>query len=223
MSKVRIDYDIILHSPLHIGTGEGFAGIIDKKTLSHKQADKRLPIVFGHSIKGIMKDEFQKLHSIIGKKNDYLEQLFGTAEQQGSLFFSPWKLNEDLKKSLDDKTNLIFDVKAGNQIVRGRRVAKSEHLFTHEMVQNHLLLEGDITGTMNESATIDGLPESLFYLLFSLYSIKRIGGKRRSGLGSISIRVKKVEVDDAPFNEKQIKQKLDNNINSFLKGAKISG
>ncbi|OZM56253.1 hypothetical protein CIB95_12580 [Lottiidibacillus patelloidae] len=224
MANIMIEYNVNLQSMLHVGTGEGFAGIIDRKTLSRIKENERYPIVFGHTVKGMLRDEYRKLLSLTGNSSlDIVESLFGSEKKQGGLYFSHWELNDEIKENLRDKANMLYEVKSGNQIVRGRRVAKSEHLYTHEVVQNNLVFKGIINGIIKEEITLNGIPKPIYYLLLSLYSLKRVGGRRRAGLGHLSLLIKKVEIDGKLFSERQINQLLENNIANLVEEVVNNG
>jgi CRISPR/Cas system CSM-associated protein Csm3 (group 7 of RAMP superfamily) len=222
MANVAINFSVTLESTLHIGTGEGFAGIIDRRTLTRNDEENRYPVILGHTIKGMLKDEYQRLLKITGNGKESIDILFGTKQQQGKLYFTHLELTEDFKNKIKGKTNLLYEVKTGNQIVRGRRVAKSEHLFSHEVVQNNLVFEGDISAKLDDAEVLNGIPESIYYLLFSLYSLKRIGGRKRTGLGKLNVKIYSVKVDGETYHENRINRLLENNINKLVKKEVIA-
>lgn len=210
-----------LISPLHIGTGEGFSGIIDKRTISHQKNNQRFPIILGHSVKGIIKEEFRKLQSFLACPASYIEEIFGMENRTGSFYFSPCRLDEKIEEILEKYgTDHVFQVKSGNQIVRGRKVAKAERLFTHEVVNDHVKFHGHLQGYTKEPATASSLPEPIILLLFALKGMRKMGGRRRSGLGTCQVNITEVQYGDKKYTGSKVISILNQYIEDLEKGAK---
>src|SRR3972149_306323 len=62
--RVEIEFLIHLKSPLHIGTGVGLTGILDKTTIRDKRERDGLVYIPGSSIKGRLRDHYEKLSMI---------------------------------------------------------------------------------------------------------------------------------------------------------------
>lgn len=224
MKSFTIEVEVKTDSVLHIGTGEGFAGIIDKRTLTHFRNKKRFPIIFGHTVKGIIRDEFRKLSCICEIDNNLESELFGEENEQGKVYFSPWQLADDMVSLFDEvDTSHLFDVKASNQIIRSRRVAKPEHLFTHEIVQNNMIWSGNISGSDDSEQFVNGISDALLLLLLSIKNVKRIGGKRRSGTGACTIEVKSIQIDQKRYTREQVQRLMTSNADRLVRGYSVNG
>jgi CRISPR/Cas system CSM-associated protein Csm3 (group 7 of RAMP superfamily) len=215
----RVNFKLTLKintkSPLHIGTGEGFSSIIDVKTLTHKQNNKRFPIILGHTVKGVIKNEFKKLGNIL-KDNSFEKKLFGEKTQQGNVFFTHWELSERFKSMfIHTDTNQIYGVKAGNQIDRFRKVAKEKHLFTHEVVEAPVEWQGSVEGNLSHSDSDN--EKALCLLLLAIKSVSNIGGRRRVGLGDCEIVIETLEINDEV--KENIPEYLQEKVNSLVGGV----
>ncbi|MBO9129087.1 RAMP superfamily CRISPR-associated protein [Bacillus sp. 165] len=204
-----IELKIRTLSPVHIGTGEGFAGIIDRQALSYDEEEYRFPIILGHTVKGIIRSEFYKLASLYKIDPSIEKMVFGDKNTQGSAFFSPWTLDRELKNILmkfDKNESFFFDVKSSNQIDRFRKVAKHEHLFSHEVVKDNILWEGCIRGEIerDSSTSHNELPIPLIMLLFSIKQLTRIGGRKRAGAGECEVYIKKLKYNKKLWNEQEV-------------------
>jgi CRISPR/Cas system CSM-associated protein Csm3 (group 7 of RAMP superfamily) len=210
--------EIQFHSPLHIGTGEGVIGIIDRQTLSHRDRNVRMPIILGHTVKGVARDHFRKISRLTETEREIEECLFGTETKQGMVYFSPWRIEQNLRESMEPFASLLFDTKTGNQIVRSRRVAKHDHLFTYEIVKEQLLWTGNVSGQVHDEPLLHGVPKPLLLLLLALKSIKCIGGRRRSGSGACTVIIKQLTVHDRTYSETEVDKLLTRSVANLVGG-----
>lgn len=224
MQSFKVDLKVHSDSVLHIGTGEGFAGIIDKRTITHHRNNKRFPIIFGHSVKGIIREEFRKLSTIYNVDKKVEMELFGEENLQGLIYFSPWQLSEEMVSLFNQvDTTHLFDVKSSNQIIRSRKVAKPEHLFTHEIVKNNMEWCGEISGTVNGINSEAEISNELLLLLFSIKNVKAIGGKRRSGTGACTVEIITVEVGNKTYSTEQVHHLMKSNVDRIVRGYTVNG
>nr|WP_263364183.1 RAMP superfamily CRISPR-associated protein [Geobacillus zalihae] len=194
-------------------------GIIDRRTLSHQENNRRMPIILGHTVKGIVRDRFRHVSRMLGVPSSVEEQMFGTEARQGTVFFSPWRMEPELRNQIRPFSSFLFETKTGNQLVRARRVAKHDHLFTYEVVKESLCWLGEVSGHIGqEEPFVCGVPRSLVVLLWALKSVSRVGGRRRSGSGACTVIIRRLTVQGRTYDEKQVTDLLAASIEQMAGG-----
>ncbi|NNV06826.1 RAMP superfamily CRISPR-associated protein [Geobacillus sp. C56-T2] len=191
-------------SPFHIGTGEGVIGIIDRRTLSHHDTigGKRMPLILGHTVKGIVRDRFRELSRLLNIPHEAEEDLFGSVKRQGSVYFSPWRIIEEERRGVDSQ--FLFSTKTGNQLVRSRRVAKQDHLFTYEMAQAWPTWEGMVSGVIEGEESTTDIPKKLVWLLLAIQSVRAVGGRRRAGNGACTVTIERLIINGQALDDDKL-------------------
>lgn len=218
MGKVEIEINLRNNSQMHIGAGNGFSDIIDQQTLSYNENQKRWPIILGHTVKGIVREQYRQLLSICNFDNDTELELFGSVEKQGSLFFSPLNITKELKELLEgmNTLKLLFGVRSGNQINRIRKVAQQDRLFSHEVVKENIAWSGKIQGNIsNEDVIIvddQEYPLTLGILLLAVKSVKRIGSRKSVGMGECTFEIKSLWWNESEIKEDVLQKIIKNSV-----------
>jgi CRISPR/Cas system CSM-associated protein Csm3 (group 7 of RAMP superfamily) len=222
MGKFELKLSLETLSPFHVGTGEGFASLIDKQTLSYNEGKQRLPIIYGQSVKGVIREQFEDLQQLFDFPAEWVNHYFGTAEQMGRAYFSVFQLDEDIKKTLLSTTEDmgLFPVKSGNQISRRMKTAKKEHLFSIEHVEKSLLFEGRLSGYINAEEK-GGLPDSLTFLLLAVLHTKKFGGKRRTGAGECRFYIEQLTWNGKTYGEEDVKQMINSQVDRISQGEYV--
>lgn len=150
--KVCITYRLEFVTPVHVGTGTGVSGFLDKYV--YQQGDG--PVIPGSTIKGRLRAAVAALAQagvygpaeVCRDSNDcncLVCLIFGRADwARGSLYF------EDAR-SVGGNTKRWVGVRAGISMDRYRRVARDGALYAVETAGNeNLFFEGRIRGTVPE-------------------------------------------------------------------------
>lgn len=225
MANLRMRIEIVTDSSMHIGSGSGFSSIIDEKSLAYMEGKHRWPIIMGHTIKGIVRDQFRDVSEVCGFNHESEVHLFGSEQQQGMLYFSPFLIHENLKEMLiqSNTTRNLFATRAGNQINRLTKVAQHDRLFSHEVVNGHLTWTGNIDGNVIVKKNItfkkNSYPLSLIHLLLAIKGVRKIGSRKSVGFGSCKTKIILLEWGGIILNEKEIIQLIDHGIPTLTAGG----
>lgn len=206
-------------SPYHVGTGEGFASVIDKQTLSYFESGERLPIIYGQSIKGVIREQFEELQEVFSFPKEWIFHFFGSEKQMGNTYFSVFQLEQNMKEMLlrTEAGDGIFPVKYGNQISRRLKTAKKEHLFSIEHTEKAFLFEGTMKGSVKAEET-DKLPASLIFLLLAVMNTKKFGGRRHTGAGECQFHLHSLVWNERTMQEEEVKQLIESEIDRMSRG-----
>jgi CRISPR/Cas system CSM-associated protein Csm3 (group 7 of RAMP superfamily) len=220
MGKFELKLSLETLSPFHVGTGEGFASLIDKQTLSYNEGGQRLPIIYGQSMKGVIREQFEDLQQLFEFPKEWVSHYFGTAEQMGRAYFSVFQLEKEVKETLlRTKEDMgLFPVKSGNQISRRMKTAKKGHLFSIEQVEKSLLFEGRLTGSAVAEEK-DGLPDSLAFLLLAVLHTKKFGGRRRTGAGECRFYIEQLTWNGETYGEEDVKKMINSQVDRISQGG----
>jgi CRISPR/Cas system CSM-associated protein Csm3 (group 7 of RAMP superfamily) len=236
LTNLEIAYRVNLSTALHIGTGTGFAKMIDDlfvRAGPAKGEGLRLPCIPGSSIKGKTRSRCEAIANMLKlyicgdsaerkckKKPCILCRIFGSTFNPGTLYFPDAQLVKEFAKlsrrqSEGDHADpfALSLTRAGNKVERATRTVEPDFLFSIENTAEELLFEGSITGAI-ESPHADKinvpLPLEGWLLLVGLRAIDKIGGLRSRGLGRCQITVTKLTVDG------EEKENLASNLSDLL-------
>lgn len=222
MSKLELEYRVGLLTPLHIGSGQGIAGIVDA-TLVRDAAD--LPQIPGSSIKGKLRDACSSLARWQRLKPKACSSerpcpstdpcpicaMYGSTQRAGALWFGNAHLIAELKDYIathdQDRRKRPFyesQVRSNVQISRWRGIAQQQLLFTTEIASPELVFTGKITGwidTHGRTLTLNGAqqPADLGLLVAGLGLITHLGGRKSRGLGCCRFDISNISVDGQPL------------------------
>jgi CRISPR/Cas system CSM-associated protein Csm3 (group 7 of RAMP superfamily) len=223
MTHIELTYQIHLKTSLHIGTGIGFARMVDDTVVragAAKADGVRLPYIPGSSIKGKLRSRCEAVTNTLGlkmcgerkcKSNPCIIcRLFGSRYNPCHLHFSDAHLVSEWqsvgKPSGDESERgttpapfALSTVRTGNKLERATRAVESNFLFSIEHAADNLIYEGSITGQVNarEIAGMEtGLPVEGWVMVVGLQALDKIGGLRSRGAGRCRITITKLVVDD---------------------------
>lgn len=221
MIRVEITYRIELMTPMHIGTGVGFARMVDDTVVRAGPAKgngARLPYVPGSSVKGKARSRVEAIARAMDKsicgdvkcKNRpcAICLLFGSPMFQGSLHFSDALLPKEMSafaRAADSTSNekdhdpfSLSTIRAGNKIERATKTVQPDFLFSIEHAADRLQLEGSISGQIgDEKAGANDASElfAVYLLVVGLLSIDKIGGNRSRGLGRCQVSIARLIIE----------------------------
>lgn len=170
------EYNITIHlaSNLHIGSGFGFARVIDHITVKDSE---KLAYIPGSTIKGKLKSVCKKIALSLPdclylnsdghicqtisedkfcRQEDFAKRciicrMFGSPFTEGRLEFTDARLAADEAEKIKElykitplRVDIQNEIKDGVKISRIRRVSEPEHLFTLENVSKELSFQGTI-------------------------------------------------------------------------------
>lgn len=220
MVEVNLSYYIDLYTGAHIGTGMGFAKMVDETVYragKGKGGGVRLPYIPGSSLKGKVKSRCEALAKRLNIricnerkcKHDLclLCRLFGSTFVPGSIHFSDAILVQEWKdiarRDIHDPFELSI-IRTGNKLERATRTTEQDFLFSYEQTSDGLRFQGSIEGEVNtrpQEDILKELPLELWILIVGLQSVDKIGGGRSHGLGRCSIRVNNINGKDYRYNQ----------------------
>lgn len=221
MAKVDLIYHIDLHTGIHIGSGLGFAKMVDEticRAGSAKGDGAKLPYVPGSSVKGKVKSRCESLANRLNirvckdrkcKQNlCVICRLFGSPFTPGGLRFSDAILVKDWENIADHRIQDPFElsiIRTGNKLERATRTTEQDFLFSYEQTADGLRFEGAITGEVNilpqDAKLYSQLSMEIWLLIVGLQLVDKIGGGRSHGLGRCSINVDKINGNDLQQNQ----------------------
>ncbi len=214
MTRLDITYRIYLATPMHIGTGMGYAKMIDDMVTRAgpaRGAGARLPCLPGSSIKGKARSRCEALAStlrlkICGERKCKMNpcivcRIFGTAFSPGGLQFSDALLDRKMsvfarlpgssRESAADPFALSA-VRAGNKMERATRTVEPDFLFSIEHTADQLQYEGSIKGQVDDRNSQElnlRMPLEGWLLTVGLLSVDKVGGLRSRGMGRCRITI----------------------------------
>ena len=217
MSEYKIT--ICLRSNLHIGSGFGFARIIDH--MSIKDAEK-LAYIPGSTIKGKLRSVCKKIALTLNYDNicqtldnpkfcKYKKlkeccvicRIFGSPFTEGRFFFSDAKLEKTeaekigtLSKITRFRVDEQNEVKNNVKLSRVRRISDPRHLFNLESVSKRLRFEGVIRvrEALNQLLDEEQMKAEENLLKYGLKALTHLGGQKARGLGRIDICCPQLEL-----------------------------
>jgi CRISPR/Cas system CSM-associated protein Csm3 (group 7 of RAMP superfamily) len=221
VTRLNIAYRAGFSTSLHIGTGLGFAKMIDDLFVRAGPArgeGARLPCIPGSSIKGKTRSRCEAIARMLDlnvcgdstqrrcKTNPcILCRIFGSTFNQGTLRFSDAQLVKELRKLASPPPGekspdpfALSVVRAGNKLERATRTVEPKFLFAMENTAEELQFEGSITGWVESphAGDIDGpLPLEGWLLIIGLGAVDKLGGLRSRGLGRCRIAVTELVID----------------------------
>ncbi|MBX3002053.1 MAG: hypothetical protein KF893_26245 [Caldilineaceae bacterium] len=205
--KIDLTLTILLESPLHIGTGYGYAGYLDAVMITDAQG---FPYIPGSSLKGRLRHYARQLTPLVTAPQMIEKSLFGDKEQTGALFFDNCALTKDwrdlLLPLLGDKTPsaaarsqlpALSQRQSNVMLSRLRGVALERRLFTVESAPAHLAFRGVIHGDLEDGGRLsNGYPSALCLLVAAIRACEHLGGRKSRGLGRC-----RLEIDSLRLNE----------------------
>lgn len=232
MTLIELTYHIRLSTPLHIGTGTGFARMVDDTVVragSAKGEGERLPCIPGSSVKGKTRSRCEAIANMLGlnlcderkcKRNPCIIcRLFGSTYVSGFLYFSDallireWQaVGRPLTGNSGANPFSLATVRTGNKSERATRTVEPDFLFSHEYAAKDLQYEGTIKGQVNSRETQGielPLPLEGWLLIVGLQAVDKIGGLRSRGLGRCRVEVQSLFVNAETEN-------LAENLNELL-------
>jgi len=232
MAQVEVTFRIHAKSALHIGTGLGLAGIVDKRTARRLHPnDLRLVYIPGSSVKGRLRWHFTQLaRNLFGSKavcgpDRHCRAtpcpcciLFGSEALEGQLVFHDATLTREwqnlacaTENGYPLKLTEFFETehRVNISISRRRGVATEQRLFASEVASPELEFDakvsGDITGVLPSlKVNAVGMPAEIALLIIAARTVTHIGGGKSRGLGRCQIEAEEVRVDDAALGEQQV-------------------
>jgi CRISPR/Cas system CSM-associated protein Csm3 (group 7 of RAMP superfamily) len=219
---IELTYLVHFHTPVHVGTGYGFAGFLDSVVVRDGQGQVYLP---GSTIKGKARAAARRLARGLGLGSLLCPvgmpcglvsgepcpvcRLFGSPQFPGQLHFDNVQLPAHYRELLaqlarEDRLTArraVTESRTGVMLSRRRRAARPEHLFTYELVRTDLPLAGRIVGEVigREGQDAIALQDDLVLLWGALGLVTHLGRARGRGLGRCSIEVTSVEAAGQPF------------------------
>lgn len=226
--NVTINIRIEADTPIHIGSGLGISGIIDRALTKDGESNVYIP---GSTIKGRVKYNYTLLcpfllggvnciqQNTYCKKEDLKKccaicQIFGSKLHHGLFIFRDAALIEqgfqglpyrNRLKTIKDFKHMQTLTRRGVKISRQRKVAEEKKLFSIETSSPYFIYETDISGIfypVNELKST--IPPEVIALILSIRRLNKIGGNKSRGLGSVGITIKSVNIDNQIFDEKGI-------------------
>ncbi len=221
MVSMELRYRVDMVTSLHIGTGTGFAKMVDDMAVRAgptRGGGVPLPCIPGSSMKGKTRSRCQALAHGLGlracgeprwcKKNlCVMCRLFGSPLTQGALRFSDALLVADwqhLAHPVDGTRRTARDrlvlslVRTGNKVERATRTVEPDFLFSIEQSAEGLRFEGSISGRVDPLQQLglsSPLPVEGWLLLIGLQTVDKLGAGRSRGLGRCRITVTHLMVD----------------------------
>ena len=205
---IRINLTLNSEMPLHIGTGLGVIGVVDKGVNRDQDGNVFIP---GSSIKGRLRYHFIQLYdSFIGSiahngskfcLNDMIQdccpvcQIFGSRFHQGRFIFANATSEYPEIKSIEiNRSHEIFRkfqtiVRRHNKISRRRKTAEEKHLFALEAAVPKLAYSTSIDGTLTLSPGESSAPKEVALLLASIKMLEKLGGGKSRGLGRVKAEI----------------------------------
>jgi CRISPR/Cas system CSM-associated protein Csm3 (group 7 of RAMP superfamily) len=219
MTLIELTYRIRLLTPLHIGTGTGFARMVDDTVVragAAKGEGVHLPCIPGSSVKGKTRSRCEAIGNMLGldlcdkrkcKRNPcVICRLFGSTYVSGNLYFSDallireWQaVGRPLTNDTGSEPFALATVRTGNKSERATRTVEPDFLFSHEYAAKDLEYKGTIHGQIC-TREIEGMGQPLpvegWLLVVGLQAVDKIGGLRSRGLGRCRIEIKELFIND---------------------------
>lgn len=197
-------------SDWHVGLGAGRAGLVDRLV---RRDTTDLPYVPAKSILGVMRDNARSVVRALDASpgvqaddaqtsaaswQDWLDALFGARPDQvplgvtptaGLLMVEPARLGDDVAIGLGAYPELkhsLTAIRPGVQIDRRTGAAQEKHFRQVEVARSGLSLQGTLT--LDDARWTDDQRTTAAALLWAVLRVTdRLGGKRRRGLGEVTL------------------------------------
>lgn len=241
MPQVELTFRIQAKSALHIGTGLGLAGVVDRRTARRlHDKDVRLVYIPASSVKGRLRWHFTQLaRNLFGKKaicdpDQHCRTLpfcpicvlFGSEALEGQLAFHDAALAKEWQNlayardyggSLKLADFFETERRTNVSISRRRGVAIEQQLFASEVASSELEFDakvsGEVTGVL-PPLKVNGVdvPAEIALLIIAARTVPHIGGSKSRGLGRCSIQAQEIKVDGITLTEQQALSSLNANV-----------
>lgn len=205
-----INFQVLFSSRWHVGSGFGVPGQIDDQNVRDDQDFSRLPATH---LRGLVRESCFQLAEYLNQPQVACEgqhiiraggapspaalshhgeppclicRLFGSPLSKGSLWFSDARYNTEFRSAINHLSiGSKQDGYVSTHVALDRQTqrARANQLYNTEVVDPVLAYEAQI----NILQPI--LKEDLQWLIAALLFTRRVGGKRRRGLGSCQIKV----------------------------------
>lgn len=211
MEPQRLDlcYEIVWKGRWHVGSGYQ-SGVADR-LLRRMEGVNRDPFVPGSQLKGMLRHQCERLalalgfeainpHAVTSEDEKDLvthftplinsklivDRLFGSRYQGECLF-----VTNAMPVSSDAKNKAVVQTRTAMDRVTG--TVMEQHLFTTELVEEEINLQGKIRGRHPAGALTQddgGFPYEYALLLFALPLLDCLGGDKSVGLGRCNIKIR---------------------------------
>lgn len=228
---IELIYQLRFETPVHVGTGYGFASFLDSVVMRDRQGQVYLP---GSSIKGKARAAARRLvHGLqvptelcpagtpCGRQKSEpcaVCRLFGSPQFPGQLFFDNVHLPDDYRRLLTElkEQDRLLARQATTQrrthvmLSRQRRASRPDHLYTNELVQADLPLGGHISGQVvgGQGQAVPASENDLALLWGALRLVTHLGRARSRGLGRCTIHVVQMQINGSTCQETDCGQML---------------
>ncbi|MFQ6028578.1 MAG: RAMP superfamily CRISPR-associated protein [Dehalococcoidia bacterium] len=231
--RIDLEYLVQLQGPIHVGSGVGFARMVDDLMVRTSLPDRpevEVPYIPGSTIKGRVRANSRRLADLLGltvcnrggqdrvcKQLPCIQcRLFGSTFFPGELNFQDslltldWQTLALLPHSRRDDglaPLALSSIRQGNQLERGTRTTQPDFLFSMEHTAEQLRFTGKITGSFTP-AHPEGwtslLPQECWMLISSLQMVDKIGGMKGRGLGRCKVQVSALRVDNTEWSTEDL-------------------
>lgn len=190
---MNIDFDIILHSYWHCGSGLAAGADVDSLVVKDRNG---MPYIPGKTVKGLLRDvteEYLSLTSQVDCCKDAFGDLFGYAADDSK--------DIEMRRSPSFFSNAALCDAEYNSIVYGKY---SEHMYKSVsstaigkdgIAEKHSLRKTEVVVPCTLHGTITDVPDTMCDILIKAAGmIKQLGTSRSRGLGRCTITLIKKEV-----------------------------
>lgn len=213
MQPQRLDlcYEIVWKGRWHVGSG--YQSAVANRLLRRMGGIDGDPFVPGSHIKGVLRHQCERLalaldleainpHAVakddeqclvrhftpLANSELIVDRLFGSRYQGECLFVT----NAMLVPSGDEKEMTSIQTRTAMDRVTG--TVMEQHLFTTELTEGHINLQGEIRGRHPAGVLTqdsEGFPYEYSLLVAALLSLDTLGGDKSVGLGRCKVKLKK--------------------------------
>jgi len=226
MNQIEIQFDLITKSAFYIGSGMGIAGVVDNACLKDMDGFVYVP---GSSIKGKLRYFCKQLLQMLSFKTSIpvcgtlgrpeicmsdtclICKLFGSSYTEGAFHFSDARLKNEFIATLQKQTPLDMgyqsSLRTNNKINRYTKNAEPGHLFTTEVGERELILNGKIHGYFEGiqcEVSDNPIPLEVILILSGLHLLNSLGGQKSRGLGNCELENIEINIDDCQYNHSDI-------------------
>ena len=218
MKPQRLDlcYEIAWNGRWHVGSG--YQSAVADRLLRRMEGVNRDPFVPGSQLKGLLRHQCERLALALGLEaiNPHavtpedekdlvthftpltnskliIDRLFGSRYQGECLFVTnAMPVSSDNAENSDNaKNKAVVQTRTAMDRVTG--TVMEQHLFTTELVEEKINLQGKIRGRHPAGALTQydgGFPYEYTLLLFALPLLDCLGGDKSVGLGRCNIKIR---------------------------------
>lgn len=226
MSEYEITVKLL--SNLHVGSGFGFARIIDRMNIKDHEKIAYIP---GATIKGKLRSVCKKIALMLYDdkvcqtlsnpgvcKHTKLEELciicriFGSEFTEGRYHFSDAVMDGDTKSDMKELLKIgLFHINSQDEIrnnvkiSRFNRISDPKHLFNLESVSKHLEFSGKIQSedSFNKLLEPECIEAEEKLLKYGLTALTHLGGQKSRGLGRVKISCPQLGLPDSGEHNEQ--------------------